>query len=293
MDVLDLIETPENVELEQRLAGIGSRFIAGLIDLLITTGISLLVFIVLMTVASLDPFDAAPIWAILMSVLLYYFVSLVYFTYFEYSTNGQSPGKKTVRVRIVKEGGLPIRFGDVLIRNLLRLVDGVPVAAIGCVAMFISKKCQRLGDLAAGTVAVSEQVTDYSARSDRRITAQWEAEAGVAALRATGLTPDEYRLLSNYWTRRSELTLEARFSVLPKLLAPVLARTGQALADGRFETLEAFVELLMRQAWYAQNEERTQQYNQQVQQQYGQPQQFQQPQQVHRPYGRPGQGGWS
>jgi hypothetical protein len=128
--------------------------------------------------------------------------------------------------------------------------------------MFATKKCQRLGDLAAGTVVVSEQATDYSARSDRRVLAEWEAEAGAAALRATGLTPDEYRALSNYWMRRGELTLEARQNVLPKLVVPILTRIGQTLADARFETLEAYVELLMRQAWYAENEARARQYQQ-------------------------------
>jgi uncharacterized RDD family membrane protein YckC len=272
VDVLDLIETPENVELEQRLAGIGSRFIAGLVDGLILTGISIALAIVFTALAMLDPFESRFGLGVALYALAVFLLFWGYFVFFEYRTNGQTPGKKTVRIRVVREGGMPITFRDVAVRNLLRIVDAFPsmvVCVIGGIAMFATKKCQRLGDLAAGTVVVSEQSVDYSAKSDRRVTAEWEADAGAAALRATGLTPEEYRVLSNYWLRRSELTLEARYNVLPKLLAPILARTGQALADGRLETLEAYVELLMRQAWYAENEERARQY-QQYQQRYNQ-----------------------
>jgi uncharacterized RDD family membrane protein YckC len=272
VDVLDLIETPENVELEQRLAGIGSRFMAGVIDGLILTGMSIAVFIVFSALSMLDPFEAQLGLGTALFAVAIFLLFWGYFVFFEYRTNGQTPGKKTMRIRVVREGGMPITFRDVAVRNLLRIVDSFPsmiISVIGGVVMFATKKCQRLGDLAAGTVVVSEQPVDYSAKSDRRVTAEWEADAGAAALRATGLTPEEYRVLSNYWMRRGELTLEARYNVLPKLLAPILARSGQALADGRLETLEAYVELLMRQAWYAENEERARQY-QQYQQQYNQ-----------------------
>ncbi|MBN1918622.1 MAG: RDD family protein [Verrucomicrobia bacterium] len=259
MDFLDLIETPENVELERRLAGIGSRFIAGLLDHLIL----LLVFISLVLTLYLsapDPrLEGVGVLAYAVLIVLAFLLFWGYFVYFEYRTNGQSPGKKALRIRVVKEGGTPMTFTDIAVRNVLRVVDCLPppVYGVAGIAMFIAGKCQRLGDLAAGTVVVSEQLPDYSAHSDRRLKANWEAGAGAAALRATGLTPEEYRVLNSYWMRRTQLTLEARQTILPSLLAPVLQRTGQRLADGRFETLEAYVQLLMQQAWFAERQGQT------------------------------------
>lgn len=259
MDVFDLIETPEHVELEQRLAGIGSRFLAGLVDGLILVGIWIILFLLVGLGLAASPLAEMDVWVVAFVIIVFFVVFWGYHVFFEYTTNGQSPGKKAVKIRVVKEGGTPITLSDIAIRNLLRLVDGFPVpviCVIGGVSMFVTKKCQRLGDLAAGTVVVSEQVSDYSARTDKRVKAEWEAEAGAAALRATGLTPEEYRLLNNYWMRRGQLTLEARRELLPRLLGPILVRTGQRLADGRLETLEAYVELVMRQAWFAESEAR-------------------------------------
>jgi len=115
---------------------------------------------------------------------------------------------------------------------------------------------QRLGDLAAGTVVISEQRPDYSASADRRVKAQWEYEATGSGLRAKGLTPEEYRLLSNYWARRNQLTIEVRSRMLPKLVEPILQRTGQRLNDEFFEALESYVEQLMYRAWAAETQAR-------------------------------------
>jgi len=257
MDTFDFIETPEHVELEQPLAGIGSRFLAGFVDTLIIVGILLVIFLVSTLSLTPDPFSEANDWMIAFMIVFMFLVFWGYHVYFEYRMNGQTPGKKAVKIRVVKEGGMPMTFSDVVVRNLLRLVDGLPLYPIAGVAMFVTKKCQRLGDLAAGTVVVSEQVSDFSARTDKRVRAEWQAEAGGAALRATGLTPEEYRVLNNYWMRRGQLTLEARWTLLPQLLEPILRRTGQTLANSRLETLEAYVELLMRQAWFAEQETRT------------------------------------
>ncbi len=254
MDTFDLIETPEHVELEQPLAGIGSRFLAGLLDNLILAAVFLVLFIVLSLLVQLSPFEDTGAWAFAFLILIGFVIQWGYFVFFELRTNGQSPGKKATKIRVVKEGGTPITFSDVAVRNLLRAIDALPFYAIAGVTMFISKKCQRLGDLAAGTVVVSEQVSDFSARTDRRVRADWQAQAGAPALRATGLTPEEYRVVNNYWMRRGQLTLDARRSLLPRLLRPILIRTGQTLSDDRLETLEAYVELLMRQAWFAQTD---------------------------------------
>ena len=251
MDVYDLIETPENVELEQRLAGIGSRFLAGFLDVLLLSGLILAMVVVLMIADWTVGFGAHRAWATAFLIFAWFVISWGYYVAFEYWGNGQTPGKRAGRIRVVKEGGRPMRFVDVAIRNLLRLVDGFPVSPIGGLVMFLTKKCQRLGDLAAGTVVVSEQVTNYSARAGRRFVPSFPVEPSAAALQSTGLLPEEFRVLTNYCARREQLTVKAREDLLPKLLMPILTRMGHRLANRRLGTLEAYVDLLMRQAWHA------------------------------------------
>jgi len=257
---VDLIETPENVELQRRLAGIGSRFIAGLLDALIVLGGLILLGVILVFTVGLRGLglgrgsDAGTL--VLMFVLVVFFLAYCsYFIFFELITNGQSPGKKVLRIRVVKEGGGPITAADVIIRTLLRAVDGIGLYGVAGVCMFISPKAKRLGDLAAGTLVVSEATSDYSASSDRRTDAQWEREASAEALRATGLTPQEYGILTNYWVRRHELSLEARQRLLPRLAGPVLARLGLEVPDVSVATLEREVALLLHKADQAEEAE--------------------------------------
>jgi len=164
-----------------------------------------------------------------------------YFVFFELYTNGQSRGKKLLKIRVVKEGGGAITFTDVLIRNLLRGVDAIGIYFVAGACMFISRKVQRLGDLAAGTVIVSETTTDYAATSASAGRPAWDLPVTPEALQATGLTPQEYSALMSYWQRRGELTVEARRRVLPKLLRPIMRRVGVMLPGGTFENLESFV----------------------------------------------------
>jgi uncharacterized RDD family membrane protein YckC len=251
----DLIETPENVELEQRLAGIGSRFVAGMLDNLIIVALIALLIVVIMLVAWVNPLDLIHTvkesgqWALALLILAAYGVYWGYFVFCEMITNGQSPGKRSQRLRVVKEGGGAIGFTDIAVRNLLRAVDSLPFGyALAGVCMFFSEKVQRLGDMAAGTVVVSEQLPDYSARADKPMKMEWERETDSSSLRATGLTPNEFRALFNYWARRGELTPAARRRVLPQLLRPILQRTGEHLPGEDLSSMEAYVESLLQKA---------------------------------------------
>jgi uncharacterized RDD family membrane protein YckC len=251
VDELNVTETPENVELRQRLCGIGTRFIAGFVDNMIILGILLLVFIIMIAAGSfglsdlLTPRRWANAWMAAALTILAFVVYWGYFVFFELRTNGQSPGKKRTRIRVVKEGGGAITFADVAIRNLLRAVDAVPFYGIAGVCMFATKKTQRLGDLAAGTVVISEDAPDYSALTDRPSRIRWDQEADADALRATGLSPREHRLLYNYWLRREQLTYEARQRVLPGLLRPILERNGWTLDATDVIALEECVAKLL------------------------------------------------
>ena len=131
-------------------------------------------------------------------------------------------------------------FRAIAVRNLLRVVDGIGFYVIGGAVMFFTSRSQRLGDLAAGTVIVCEGRTDYSAQPDRRRKAPPVEVAAPTSeqLESSPLTPEEYRLLSNYWARRHQLSLQARSNLLPQLLHPVLERLGEPLPKGPVAQME-------------------------------------------------------
>ncbi|WP_188882431.1 RDD family protein, partial [Alicyclobacillus cellulosilyticus] len=148
------VMTPERVELVFTLAGIGTRALAFLIDRLIILGVY-----VLFALAAWGLWYALP--ARLHDVLIGVMVILAFFTPFlyhigcEYSTSGQTVGKRCQRIRVVRRDGRPVTFAAAAVRNVLRVVDGFPVGYLaGVVVMLIDPKARRVGDLAAGTMVV-------------------------------------------------------------------------------------------------------------------------------------------
>lgn len=153
------IETPENVAFAYDIAGIGSRFLATLVDSLIQGTIFaglLIVFalIELTGAASVLP-PAVVTLAPLVLLLALFLVEFGYFLLFEMITNGQTPGKQLLGLRVIKENGYPLSPLDSIIRNLVRIIDFFPVAyGVGLSVMFCNDRARRLGDFAAGTVVV-------------------------------------------------------------------------------------------------------------------------------------------
>jgi uncharacterized RDD family membrane protein YckC len=146
------ITTPEGVDLELTLAGIGSRFIAASIDLTIELAIGAVA-----ALGVLLAFDSDGIRILLLSVGGF----LLLFGYdvaFEVLAGGRTPGKRWTGLRVVRESGAPVTFVTSSIRNVLRLVDVLPIAyGVGMVTVFFNRRNQRLGDLAAGTIVARER----------------------------------------------------------------------------------------------------------------------------------------
>lgn len=257
----DLIETPENVVLKRRLAGVGTRMIAALVDNIILGVVTLVLGLLFFGLAGLSfsfsdagniVMGAVAVFFILVSFLLYW----GYFLYFEYRMNGQTPGKRSAKIRVVQNDGRPLTFASAAIRNLLRAVDGMGGYAVGLAVMFFTKKEQRLGDIAAGTVVVSEELNEYNPRTDnKKNSLQDEFEDAAPDLSGSVLVPSEYRLLHNYWIRREQLEAGSRGRILVKLLGPIVKRYGSAglglhepLEENTAEQLEDAVEILLSEA---------------------------------------------
>ena len=254
MQEFDRVETPENVELERRLAGIGSRFLAGLTDNLILLGIYILLVLAFLGLAWVGGMgfrrvvESIGTWAIALLIAVIFLVYWGYFVFFEMATNGQSPGKRRLKIRVVKIDGGPITFTDIAIRNLLRPIDGLGGYVLAGIVMFVTERVQRLGDLAAGTVVISEQMPDYASASTSRIVSQWDQQISAEALRATGLNPEEYRLLHHYWVRRHLLKFDARERLLQNLVRPILKRLGRSAPADSLEGYETAVFRLLGEA---------------------------------------------
>jgi uncharacterized RDD family membrane protein YckC len=255
----DIIETPENVELQRRLAGIGTRFIAGLMDTLLITLMYIVLLLLFLTlginiISYAGISDVLGMWVLAIMIFIAFLIYWGYFVLFEMLTNGQSPGKKYMKIRVVMVEGGGISLNSIAVRNLLRVVDAIGLYAVAGITMFVTQKVQRLGDLAAGTVVISEEIPDYSARYDKKKRVFDDKTITPAVLEATGLKPEEYQLLHNYWLRRDELTIEARNKILPQLLQPILVRMGQSISGQSPAFLEEYVERLMNKARNAEKE---------------------------------------
>ncbi len=161
-DILN-IDTPENVAFEYDIAGIGSRFLACLVDTALIGAIVLVIVLGLMALFNLvvpdglSSSNSMVYWVIAAISLVVFAVNWGYYIFFEMYWNGQSPGKRLVHLRVIRTDGGPISLTESVVRNLVRIVDMMPSAyGIGVISMFISSQSRRLGDLAAGTLVVHD-----------------------------------------------------------------------------------------------------------------------------------------
>lgn len=144
------IATPEGVELDLTLAGLGSRSIAAAFDLALQAVI--LLGLALATGLLSGALQVAVMAAVGFVVVFGYDVA------FEVLAAGRTPGKRLTGLRVVRDGGWPIRFMPSAVRNLLRIIDFMPgLYGLGIVVVFATPRNQRLGDLAAGTLVVRER----------------------------------------------------------------------------------------------------------------------------------------
>src|SRR6266446_5626370 len=167
-DIL-IIETPERVPLHFALASIGNRFLACAIDhalQALTIGLMIIAFTLLANYSSLsDQLSNAPKWVYAVLIVILFLIVSGYFAFFEWLWNGQTPGKRWLKLRVIREDGRPITFFEAAVRNLLRDFDIMPAPfySVGLISVFVSDKDQRVGDMVAGTVVVREREAEAPA----------------------------------------------------------------------------------------------------------------------------------
>ena len=155
--------TPERVSLQYDIAGIGSRGAAAIVDTLIQSVALMVIFLALTAgLAAGSAFlsgsgPGAATLSLALFVLAVFVIADGYFILFEIIWNGQTPGKRMVGIRVIRENGYPMRPIDAVIRNLVRMVDWLPGAyGVGVLTMLLNKRSKRLGDFASGTIVVRE-----------------------------------------------------------------------------------------------------------------------------------------
>ena len=207
--------TPEGVDFHLRLASPVSRMYAWFIDLMIILVIHSILSSILILFSIIDPQ-----LTIAFMTILAFIINFGYGILTEILMNGQSPGKRSLKLRVVDEHGLRLTSKQIIIRNLLRLVDSLPLAYLmGGASCFFSKKCQRLGDIAARTIVIQQEekkIPDAEKIMSGKYNSFRRFPHLVARLRKN-ITPEESQLALKALMRKDSLNDEKSLSLYHEL----------------------------------------------------------------------------
>ncbi|MFZ5469237.1 MAG: RDD family protein [Myxococcota bacterium] len=217
------LATPERVELSLPVAGIGFRSIAYLIDMALVLSVCIVaVFVFSLFGDLLGVYESLSTWAKVAALLGAFATQWLYWTTAEVLWSGQTPGKRLMRIRVVRDDGSPVGFFESAVRNLCRVVDFLPVGyALGLLVMLVNPQHRRLGDVLAGTLLVHEERIDLD-----KYTAAPIAALPVAAL-GQPLAAVDVELLCAYLARAKTLDPQARTKLAQKLVEHYGASLGE------------------------------------------------------------------
>ena len=212
------IRTPEGITFTIPLGGLVQRFLARVLDLMIKLAVMIAlsvvcnIFMVLGAFSGLAGLAAQTLTAIFMLAL--FLLSFGYDICLEWRWRGQTVGKRLLRLQVRDEFGLQLRFHQVVIRNLLRLADVLPVLyGVGLGAAFVGRHSQRLGDLAAGTLVThipKHTEPDLSVIFGEDKYNSFRAYPHIAIRLRQRVEPEEAQLAYQALLRRNELDPEIR-----------------------------------------------------------------------------------
>jgi len=241
-----VIETPERVELHYVLANVGNRFLAAAIDHLIQIVAALIVLLIAGSLTNWNLFDGMSGWTAALLIFLLFALYWGYFVFFETIWSGQTPGKRIMKLRVVREDGRPVRFFEVFVRNLIRLVLDIQPTfsyAVGVISIIFSPRSKRLGDFVAGTVVVKERATEAPSLeeiikiSDIEQQRVERASATAIPMNPRALTDTEVRAIETFLKRRFELAEPNRTALAVRIAQPIATKLGIAYQQHAPEAL--------------------------------------------------------
>lgn len=191
------ITTPENIEVEYNLANLGSRAAAAFIDTLIQGMVLLILGIAVFLIARYSNVFWKEYygWILGIGIVSFALISYGYYIAMELSMNGQTLGKKLLKLRVIRNNGQSVALKHSLIRNLFRVfVDNF---GIGIVLMFFSKEHKRIGDFVASTIVVSEDKKEVPVTLETLMRSNNSYEYY--------LSKEEQDILREYYNRKNEM----------------------------------------------------------------------------------------
>jgi len=217
--------------------------------------------IVISGVGDLDSFERTELlaqmskWTIALMILVLFLIFSGYFIFFEWLWNGQTPGKRLMRLRVIREDGRPITLWEAVARNLLRIFDAAPgfffpIYSLGLVSIFLSNRDQRFGDMFAGTVVIRERTDEaptfeetfsnqISDAAFRRVQKRTDFQGDVAQV-----TQDEIEVVESFLRRRWDLTERQRLWMAWRVALPIMYKIKPEY-DLQTFTYEGFLEELL------------------------------------------------
>ncbi len=211
------LRTPESVELEFTLAGIGNRTFALLIDYLIL-GAALFLSLAISIFLTYQIADAENIlgvssstllqWLWAIELLVIFSIYVGYFVLFEAIWQGQTPGKKKAHIRVIRDDGKPVGIAQATLRALLRPLDDF--LFLGVFFITLGRKEKRIGDLIAGTIVIQEEKPIHKAEFS---TSQQSEDLAIKLAITTDfhrLSPENFAIIRNYLQRREMMIPQAR-----------------------------------------------------------------------------------
>jgi uncharacterized RDD family membrane protein YckC len=235
------IETPEQIQLQFRLAGVGSRFLAMAVDTLWQM-LAIFVFGTAYAIVSAATGYRPPQWATALVILIIFLLYSGYFAIFEFFWKGQTPGKRVAGIRVIKESGRSLTAVETIGRNLMRIVDQIPgFYAVGVISAAISPQGKRLGDYVAGSIVVHERSMEEIRTSWRHVMPS--PNAAIANLGGNRLTPDEVALIETFLVRRDQLVPDVRRRMATEILNRLASKL--TLSDDDRAGVEATLERLV------------------------------------------------
>ena len=241
------IETPEQVTLEFALAGVGSRSLALALDTLLQGVVyTVLVFAVVFAMSDIPARPSSSHvsrnWAVAIFVLITFCMYWGYFALFEIFWHGQTPGKRVMGIRVVKDSGRPITVIEGIGRNLLRAIDGLLLYGVGLIVMLISPQNRRLGDYVAGTLVVYD-------KKSAEIRPDWGttpvAASSQAAEQLNQLSENDLVIIETYLHRRNDLDAMVRINTAIQISERIQQKSGLSREQG--QTDDDFLESVARQ----------------------------------------------
>lgn len=239
------IRTPEGIVFSMQLAGPTTRFLAWAIDLAVVAVLYIILVNILSLIVTFSPLRLEWMldFANAVMYVLMFVINIGYGIVLEWFWRGQTLGKYVMRLRVIDEQGLRLQFPQIVIRNLLRLVDSLPMFyLVGGIACVLNKKCQRLGDFAANTIVT---YTPKLAEPDLDVVLGGKYNSlrdypHIEARLRQRVSPEEARIALQAVMRRDGLEPKARVELFAELanhfraIAPFPEEAALGIADEQY-----------------------------------------------------------